>query len=136
MNFGDTALEIDPRAEFQAARVAGRQNLTEERSEIRIGARDSVIRVVQEIEAFGADLESDAVANHEAPVEGNVDDLISGAWNDVAARIAEGVGRGIAECGGVEPMIDASLTRRQADAWPGTTFGRLGVPELAMSAAK
>jgi len=120
------ALKVEPRAEFQATRIACRQNLTEEWSEVGIRTRDAIVRVVKKIEALGTKSEGDAFANHEAAIKCDIDDLVSRTRNDISASITEGVRGRVAKGSSIEPAIDGSLAGGKADTLAGHDVRPIG----------
>jgi hypothetical protein len=115
---------------LHAAWVAGGYSPAEKRTGIRIRDGDPDVRMIHDVERFRPKLDSLALPDYEFPVQSAIHDGVAWAWQDVAACVSESEGRGRRERIYVEELIDAALAGRFR-LTPGTTFGRLGVPELA-----
>src|ERR1019366_6864470 len=123
-------LELVPHNELHAARLPGGEDSAEEGAEIGIVHRDAPVRMVEHVEALGAELDGVAFVHGEAAVDGEIEDVVAGADDGVAAGVAEGVRRGRAEGGGVEEVFDGALAARQSVALAGhnvVTITRAGV---------
>lgn len=58
-------LEVIAKRELHAPRIARAEDLAEERPEIGIGAGDAPVRVVEDVEAFGAEADGAILVNRE-----------------------------------------------------------------------
>src|ERR1019366_2654585 len=119
-------LEIVPHNELHAARLPGNVDSAEVGTEIGIVQGDAPVRMIENVEAPGAELDGVAFVHGEAPVDGEIEDVVAGANDGVAAGVAEGVRRGRAKGRGIEEMFDGALAARQGDALTGHEVGTIG----------
>src|SRR5690606_28213628 len=74
--------------ELQQPRRAGRQDAPEVRR-VEVRDRQAEVRVVEDVERLGTELEPDVAVEREVPHERQVDVHVRGPARDVPARVAE-----------------------------------------------
>src|ERR1051326_476998 len=109
-------LKIVPQSELHPPRRTGRKNLPEERAEIRIAARNTPVRMIERVEALRAKADGVPFMHTELALESEVEEVVAGSRDGVAARIAESEGRRCAERIAVEEAVGGALAARQRDA--------------------
>src|ERR1017187_3532616 len=112
-------LEIVPHYQLHAPGLPGYVDSAEEGTEIGIVQGDSPVRMVERVEALGADLDAVAFVHREAAVDGQIEDVVAGADDGVTPGVAECVRRRRAESRGAEEMLDGALAARQGHALAG-----------------
>src|SRR5437879_11725091 len=79
--------------------------------------------MVEGIEELAPELDGLCLARVEATRERQVENNISGSGNHVASRVAECIGRRLAERSGVEPVLRRALIVRQRNFLAGHDIG-------------
>ena len=92
------------------------------------------VRPVEEIEGFGAEIDSRCFSETEGSPHRQVNRCRSGSGQDVSAGVAEGEGRGDGECVGVEKALGGRwASARVADnVWAVGSGNRAGVAGVAV----
>src|SRR5260370_41529692 len=85
------SLEFQPQSELQTTWLAAREDVPEEWTEIDVLARDAPVRVIQDVESFGAELNGGPFMNRETTMQRQVHDVDARCRQNVAAGIAERV---------------------------------------------
>src|ERR1039458_4094259 len=119
-------LEIVPHNELHAARLSGNVDSAEGGTEVGIVQGDAPVRMIEHVEALGAELDGVAFVHGEASIDGEIEDVVAGANDRVAAGVAESVRRGRAEGRGIEEVFDGALAARQSNALAGHEVGTIG----------
>src|ERR1017187_3320167 len=84
-------LELVSHNELHAARLPGGEDSAEEGTEIGIVPRYAPVRMIEQVEALGAKFDGVAFVHGEAAVDGEIEDIVAGTDDGVAAGVAVGV---------------------------------------------
>src|SRR6516164_5530674 len=115
--------EIVPQGELHLPGIAGSKYSSEERAEVGVGAGDSPVGMVEQIEALRAELDGAPLGHAKAPRERRVEDVVAGSGDDIAAGIAKGEQRRRRECRSVKELVRRAQAARKGDALAGNDIG-------------